>query len=114
MRVSTETATAGIVGLLENIEKSLVRRLMKTSGKQPFLLVFIIVFLSMNKKRKKKSRARKGRKLLAGARRIVTEFRHFRRSICRKFDYSLPATPHIPLTHHDALRVQEPRHGSLP
>ena len=27
---------------------------MKTSGKQPFLLVFIIVFLSMNKKKKKK------------------------------------------------------------
>ena len=27
---------------------------MKTSGKQPFLLVFIIVFLSMNKKGKKK------------------------------------------------------------
>ena len=48
------TATAGIVGLLENIEKSLVRRLMKTSGKQPFLIVFIIVFLSMKKKEKKK------------------------------------------------------------
>jgi hypothetical protein len=54
MRVSTETATAGIVGLLENIEKRLVLRLMKSSGKQPFLLVFIIVFLSMNKKGKKK------------------------------------------------------------
>ena len=48
------TATARIVGLLENIEKRLVLRLMKSSGKQPFLLVFIIVFLSMNKKDKKK------------------------------------------------------------
>lgn len=54
MRVSTETATAGIVGLLENIEKSLVRRLMKGSQKQPWLIVFIIVFLSMKKKEKKK------------------------------------------------------------
>lgn len=54
MRVSTETATAGIVGLLENIEKNLVRRLMKGSQKQPWLIVFIIVFLSMNKKEKKK------------------------------------------------------------
>lgn len=54
MRVSTGTATAGIVGLLENIEKRLVLRLMKSSGKQPFLLVFIIVFLSLNKKGKKK------------------------------------------------------------
>lgn len=54
MRVSTGTSTAGIVGLLENIEKRLVLRLMKSSGKQPFLLVFIIVFLSMNKKGKKK------------------------------------------------------------
>jgi hypothetical protein len=54
MRVSTGTSTAGIVGLLEKIEKRLVLRLMKSSGKQPFLLVFIIVFLSMNKKGKKK------------------------------------------------------------
>ena len=54
MRVSTETATAGIVGLLENIEKGLVRRLMKGSQKQPWLIVFIIVFLSMKKKEKKK------------------------------------------------------------
>jgi hypothetical protein len=41
------------VGLLENIEKSLVRRLMKGSQKQPWLFVFIIVFLSMKKKEKK-------------------------------------------------------------
>jgi hypothetical protein len=54
MRVSTGTSTAGIVGLLEKIEKRLVLRLMKSSGKQPFLLVFIIVFLSMIKKGKKK------------------------------------------------------------
>ncbi len=47
-------SNGGIVGLLENIEKRLVLRLMKSSGKQPFLLVFIIVFLSMNKKGKKK------------------------------------------------------------
>jgi hypothetical protein len=43
------------VGLLESIEKSLVRRLMKSSGKQPFLIVLLILFLSMNKKGKKKS-----------------------------------------------------------
>jgi hypothetical protein len=54
MRASTETATAGLVGLLDNIEKSLVRRLMKGSKKQPWLIVFIIVFLSMKKKGKKK------------------------------------------------------------
>ncbi|HNU84579.1 MAG: hypothetical protein QM256_02795 [Pseudomonadota bacterium] len=36
------------------MEKSLVRRLMKSSGKQPFLIVFLILFLSMNKKGKKK------------------------------------------------------------
>ncbi|HEX7538783.1 MAG TPA: hypothetical protein VF358_00640 [Syntrophales bacterium] len=41
------------MGLLENIEKSLVRRLMKGSQKQPWLIVFIIVFLSMKKKEKK-------------------------------------------------------------
>jgi hypothetical protein len=35
------------VGLLENIEKGLVRRLMKGSQKQPWL----IVFLSMKKKK---------------------------------------------------------------
>jgi len=45
---------AVLVGLLENIEKSLVRRLMKGSQKQPWLIVFLIVFLSMNKKEKKK------------------------------------------------------------
>jgi hypothetical protein len=54
MRASTETATAGLVGLLENIEKGLVRRLMKGSRKQPWLIVFIIVFLSMKKKKGKK------------------------------------------------------------
>ncbi len=43
------------MGLLEGIEKSLVRRLMKSSGKQPFLIVLLILFLSMNKKGKKKS-----------------------------------------------------------
>ena len=48
------TATARIVGLLENIEKRLVRRLMKGSRKQPWLIVFIIVFLYMKKKVKKK------------------------------------------------------------
>ena len=42
------------MGILEGLEKSLVRRLMKSSGKQPFLLVFLILFLSMNKKGKKK------------------------------------------------------------
>jgi len=45
---------AVLVGLLENIEKGLVRRLMKGSQKQPWLIVFLIVFLSMNKKEKKK------------------------------------------------------------
>ena len=45
---------AVLVGLLENIEKGLVRRLMKGSQKQPWLIVFLIVFLSMNKKDKKK------------------------------------------------------------
>ena len=45
---------AVLVGLLENIEKGLVRRLMKGSQKQPWLIVFLIVFLSMNKKKKKK------------------------------------------------------------
>ena len=43
------------MGLLESIEKSLVRRLMKSSGKQPFLIVLLILFLSMNRKGKKKS-----------------------------------------------------------
>jgi hypothetical protein len=47
------------VGILEGLEKSLVRRLMKSSGKQPFLLVFLILFLSMNKKGKKKSEPEK-------------------------------------------------------
>jgi hypothetical protein len=59
MRASTETATAGLVGLLENIEKHLVRRLMKGSRKQPWLIVFIIVFLSMKKKGKKKEEPEK-------------------------------------------------------
>ena len=56
MRASTETATAGLVGFLENIEKGLVRRLMKGSQKQPWLIVFIIVFLSMKKKKGKKKK----------------------------------------------------------
>jgi hypothetical protein len=47
------------VGLLEGLEKSLVRRLMKSSGKQPFLIVLLIIFLSMNKKGKKKSEPEK-------------------------------------------------------
>ncbi len=47
------------MGILEGLEKSLVRRLMKSSGKQPFLLVFLILFLSMNKKGKKKSEPEK-------------------------------------------------------
>lgn len=47
---------AVLVGLLENIEKSLVRRLMKGSQKQPWLIVFLIVFLSMNKKEEKKKK----------------------------------------------------------
>jgi hypothetical protein len=46
---------AGLVGVLENIEKGLVRRLMKTSQKQPWMIVFFVVFLSMKKKGKKKS-----------------------------------------------------------
>ena len=54
MCAGKKTATAVLVGLLENIEKSLVRRLMKGSRKQPWLIVFIIVFLSMRKKEKKK------------------------------------------------------------
>jgi hypothetical protein len=47
------------VGLLDGLEKSLVRRLMKSSGKQPVLIVLLIVFLSMNKKGKKKSELEK-------------------------------------------------------
>jgi len=47
---------AVLVGLLDNIEKSLVRRLMKGSQKQPWLIVFLIVFLSMNKKEEKKKK----------------------------------------------------------
>ncbi|MCU0553601.1 MAG: hypothetical protein MUF17_02385 [Syntrophales bacterium] len=43
------------MGLLDGIEKSLVRRLMKSSGKQPFIIVFLIIFLSMKKKGQKKS-----------------------------------------------------------
>jgi hypothetical protein len=54
MCAGKKTATAVLVGLLENIEKSLVRRLMKGSRKQPWLIVFIIVFLSMRKKEKQK------------------------------------------------------------
>ena len=42
------------MGVLENIEKGLVRRLMKSSQKQPWMIVFFIVFLSMKKKRGKK------------------------------------------------------------
>ncbi len=48
------TALAELVGVLDSIEKSLVRRLMNTSQKQPWMIVFIIVFLSMKKKGKKK------------------------------------------------------------
>jgi hypothetical protein len=44
---------AGLVGILENLEKGLVRRLMKSSQKQPWMIVFIIVFLSMKKRGKK-------------------------------------------------------------
>jgi len=51
-----KTAMAVLVGLLDNIEKSLVRRLMKGSQKQPWLIVFLIVFLSMNKKEEKKKK----------------------------------------------------------
>ncbi len=47
------------MGVLENIEKSLVRRLMKTSQKQPWLIVFFVVFLSMKKKGKKKPEVEK-------------------------------------------------------
>ena len=47
---------AVLVGLLENIEKGLVRRLMKGSQKQPWLIVFLIVFLSMNKKEERKKK----------------------------------------------------------
>jgi uncharacterized membrane protein len=46
---------AGLVGVLEKIEKDLVRRLMKTSQKQPWMIVFFVIFLSMKKKEKKKS-----------------------------------------------------------
>jgi hypothetical protein len=42
------------VGLLDNIEKQLVRRLMRGSGKQPWLIVFLVIFLSMNKPKKRK------------------------------------------------------------
>jgi hypothetical protein len=45
---------AGLVGVLENIEINLVRRLMKTSQKQPWMIVFFVIFLSMKKKGKKK------------------------------------------------------------
>jgi len=50
---------AGLVGVLENIEKGLVRRLMKTSQKQPWMIVFFVVFLSMKKQEKKKPEAEK-------------------------------------------------------
>ena len=43
------------MGVLENIEKGLVRRLMKSSQKQPWMIVFFVIFLSMKKKGKKKS-----------------------------------------------------------
>ncbi|HTZ40510.1 MAG TPA: hypothetical protein VMB77_10145 [Syntrophales bacterium] len=52
--MSSQIALAGLVGVLENIEKGLVRRLMKSSQKQPWMIVFFIVFLSMKKKRGKK------------------------------------------------------------
>jgi len=47
-------ALAGLVGVLESIEKGLVLRLMKSSQKQPWMIVFFIVFLSMKKKKGKK------------------------------------------------------------
>jgi hypothetical protein len=50
---------AGLVGVLESIEKSLVRRLMKTSQKQPWMIVFFVIFLSMKKKENKKSESEK-------------------------------------------------------
>jgi hypothetical protein len=50
---------AGLVGVLEYIEKNLVRRLMKTSQKQPWMIVFFVIFLSMKKKGKKKSEVEK-------------------------------------------------------
>lgn len=56
---NSRTAAAGLVGFLDNIEKSLVRRLMKSSGKQPFIIVFLIIFLSMKKKGKKRSEVEK-------------------------------------------------------
>jgi len=54
MCAGSKTTMAVLVGLLDNIEKSLVRRLMKGSQKQPWIIVFLIVFLSMSKKDKKK------------------------------------------------------------
>jgi len=50
---------AGLVGVLESIEKSLVRRLMKTSQKQPWMIVFFVIFLSMKKRGNKKSEIEK-------------------------------------------------------
>jgi hypothetical protein len=56
---SSYTVSAELVGVLENIEKGLVRRLMKTSQKQPWMIVFFVVFLSMKKKGKKKPEVEK-------------------------------------------------------
>jgi hypothetical protein len=50
---------AGLVGVIESIEKGLVRRLMKTSQKQPWMIVLFVVFLSMKKKGKKKPEVEK-------------------------------------------------------
>ena len=47
------------MGVLESIEKGLVRRLMKTSQRQPWMIVFFVIFLSMKKKGKKKSEVEK-------------------------------------------------------
>ena len=56
---SSQTALAGLVGVLDSIEKNLVRRLMKTSQKQPWMIVFFIVFLSMKKKKGRKTEIEK-------------------------------------------------------
>ncbi len=42
------------MGLIEKLERSLVKRLMKSSQKQPWLIVFMILFLSMKKKAPKR------------------------------------------------------------
>ncbi len=47
------------MGFLESLERGLVQRLMKTSQKQPWMIVFFIVFLSMKKKKGKKAEIEK-------------------------------------------------------